>query len=157
LNEELFAAVLKELRFLRNEIAELKTIVAPEHAAPVVNFYKESDDMDSKISALFLELKLPVHLKGHGFLKEAIKRVYNDFNLFGCFTTILYPEIAVKFNTAPNRVERGIRHAIETSWSKNKSHPIYRNHIKNKPTNSEFIALLADKFRMEDQSKTEVI
>jgi two-component system, response regulator, stage 0 sporulation protein A len=157
LNEELFAAVLRELRLLRSEITELKAIVAPEQAETVVNFYKESNGMDSKISALFLELKLPVHVKGHGFLKEAIKRVYNDFNLFGCFTTILYPEIATKFNTAPNRVERGIRHAIEISWSKNRSHPIYRNHVKTKPTNSEFIALIADKFRMEDQSKMEVI
>lgn len=154
MDDELFTAMLKEIRLLRNEITELKAIVAPTKVLPAIPFYKDSDDMDGKISSLLLELRVPAHIKGHAYLREAINQVYADDDMYGCFTTILYPEIAEKFNTAPNRVERAIRHAIEVSWRKNKEHPLYvSNFNKTKPTNSEFIALIADKLKLEEKSK----
>jgi len=83
--------------------------------------------------------------------------VYEDPDLIGAFTTVLYPKIAKKFETTPSRVERAIRHAIEVSWNKNKLHSFYSANFNLRPTNSEFIAIIADEFSMKDKYKSEVV
>lgn len=111
--------------------------------------------IDTTITAIIKEIGVPAHIKGYAFLREAIQMVYNDVDLLGSITKVLYPEIAQKFNTTPSRVERAIRHAIEVAWNRGNYESISKmfgytvHHLKSKPTNSEFIAMIADKIRLE--------
>ena len=111
--------------------------------------------LDTTITAIIKEIGVPAHIKGYAFLREAIQMVYSDVELLGSVTKILYPDIATKFNTTPSRVERAIRHAIEVAWNRGNYEVISKmfgytvHHLKSKPTNSEFIAMIADKIRLE--------
>jgi two-component system, response regulator, stage 0 sporulation protein A len=108
-----------------------------------------AETLDQVITTILIELGIPAHIKGYQYIREAITKVYNDIELLGAITKILYPELAKKFNTSPNRVERAIRHAIEVGWSRTGQ---AKNNIFgsiHKPTNSEFIAKIADKIRIE--------
>ncbi|MBE3563179.1 MAG: sporulation transcription factor Spo0A [Hydrogenibacillus schlegelii] len=111
--------------------------------------------LEAKISTLLHEIGVPAHIKGYQYLREAIRMVYDDIELLGAITKMLYPSIAERFKTTPSRVERAIRHAIEVAWQRGNVEAINRtfgytvSHAKDKPTNSEFIAMLADKLRLE--------
>lgn len=113
--------------------------------------------MESKITKIIQEIGVPAHIKGYLYLREAITMVVNDMDFLGAITKELYPTIATKFNTTPSRVERAIRHAIEVAWNRGKVETIDRifgytiNNNKGKPTNSEFIALIADMLRLEQE------
>ncbi len=112
-------------------------------------------NLDASITNIIHEIGVPAHIKGYLYLREAITMVYNDVELLGSITKVLYPDIAKKFNTTASRVERAIRHAIEVAWSRGNLDSIsnlfgYTISItKAKPTNSEFIAMVADKLRIE--------
>jgi two-component system response regulator (stage 0 sporulation protein A) len=112
-------------------------------------------NLDARITSIIHEIGVPAHIKGYLYLREAITMVYNNLELLGSITKILYPDIAKKFNTTSSRVERAIRHAIEVAWSRgsvdsiNKMFGYTINNNKAKPTNSEFIAMVADKLRLE--------
>lgn len=101
---------------------------------------------------------VPAHIKGYMYLREAISMVYNDIELLGSITKVLYPDIAKKYNTTASRVERAIRHAIEVAWSRGNIDSISSlfgytvSMSKAKPTNSEFIAMVADKLRLEHKA-----
>lgn len=111
--------------------------------------------LDKTITAIIKEIGVPAHIKGYAFLREGIQMVYTDVELLGSVTKVLYPEIAKKYNTTPSRVERAIRHAIEVAWNRGNYEVISKmfgytvHHLKSKPTNSEFIAMIADKIRLE--------
>ena len=111
--------------------------------------------LEAKITNIIHEIGVPAHIKGYLYLREAIGMVVDDIELLSAVTKELYPNIAKKFNTTPSRVERAIRHAIEVAWSRGKVDTIntlfgYTVHTeKGKPTNSEFIAMVADKLRLE--------
>jgi two-component system response regulator (stage 0 sporulation protein A) len=111
--------------------------------------------IEIEITNIIHEIGVPAHIKGYVYLREAITLVVKDIELLGAVTKELYPAIALKFNTTPSRVERAIRHAIEVAWNRGRVETInslfgYTVHIeKGKPTNSEFIAMVADKLRME--------
>ena len=111
--------------------------------------------LDSTITSIIKEIGVPAHIKGYAYLREAIQMVYHDIELLSSVTKILYPEIAKKFNTTASRVERAIRHAIEVAWNRGSYENISElfgytvHHMKSKPTNSEFIAMIADKIRIE--------
>ena len=113
--------------------------------------------LDQNITSIIHEIGVPAHIKGYLYLREAITMVYNDIELLGSITKILYPAIAKKFNTTASRVERAIRHAIEVAWSRGNMDSIGQlfgytvSNSKAKPTNSEFIAMVADKLRLEHQ------
>lgn len=115
----------------------------------------DSNDLEVSISNIIHEIGVPAHIKGYMYLREAISMVYNDVELLGSVTKILYPEVADKFKTTPSRVERAIRHAIEVAWTRGNIDTIkclfgYTvSTSKAKPTNSEFIAMIADKLRLE--------
>ena len=100
------------------------------------------------------ELGVPAHIKGYQYLREAIMMAVEDIDMLGSITKILYPTIAKKYQTTASRVERAIRHAIEVAWSRGKMETLDAlfgytiNTGKGKPTNSEFIALIADKIRL---------
>ncbi|WP_078552938.1 sporulation transcription factor Spo0A [Bacillus alkalicellulosilyticus] len=112
-------------------------------------------NLDASITNIIHEIGVPAHIKGYMYLREAITMVYNDIELLGSITKVLYPDIAKKFNTTSSRVERAIRHAIEVAWSRGNIESISSlfgytvSHTKAKPTNSEFIAMVADKLRIE--------
>ena len=115
----------------------------------------KSKSLDQNITAIIHEIGVPAHIKGYMYLREAITMVYNDVELLGSITKVLYPDIAKKFNTTASRVERAIRHAIEVAWSRGNMESIGTlfgytvSNSKAKPTNSEFIAMVADKLRIE--------
>lgn len=116
-------------------------------------------DLEADVTDIIHEIGVPAHIKGYQYLREAIMMSVNDIEMLNSITKILYPTIAKKFQTTPSRVERAIRHAIEVAWSRGKMDTIDElfgytiNNGKGKPTNSEFIALIADKIRLEYRTK----
>ncbi|MFD2630781.1 sporulation transcription factor Spo0A [Oceanobacillus kapialis] len=124
----------------------------------VVRKEKRKQDLEASITNIIHEIGVPAHIKGYMYLREAITMVYNDIELLGSITKVLYPDIAKKFNTTASRVERAIRHAIEVAWSRGNIDSIsalfgYTISItKAKPTNSEFIAMVADRLRLEHKA-----
>lgn len=115
-------------------------------------------NLDASITSIIHEIGVPAHIKGYLYLREAISMVYNDIELLGSITKVLYPDIAKKYNTTASRVERAIRHAIEVAWSRGNIESISSlfgytvSMTKAKPTNSEFIAMVADKLRLEHKA-----
>lgn len=113
------------------------------------------NDLEIDITNIIHEVGVPAHIKGYQYLRNAITMVVDDMDLLGAVTKELYPAIAKMNNTTPSRVERAIRHAIEVAWNRGKIETInslfgYTVHNdKGKPTNSEFIAIIADKLRLE--------
>ena len=117
----------------------------------------ESVDLESEITNIIHEIGVPAHIKGYFYLREAISMVVNDIELLSAVTKELYPSIARKYNTTSSRVERAIRHAIEVAWGRGKIDSINRifgytvHNEKGKPTNSEFIAMVADRLRLKNK------
>ena len=117
----------------------------------------EYKDLESEITNIIHEIGVPAHIKGYMYLREAITMVVNNMELLSAVTKELYPAIAKKFNTTASRVERAIRHAIEVAWSRGQMETINKlfgytiHNDKGKPTNSEFIALIADKLRLKNK------
>ena len=113
--------------------------------------------LDVEVTNIIHQLGVPAHIKGYLYLREAILMVVNEIELLGAVTKELYPLIAEKYNTTASRVERAIRHAIEVAWSRGNVETItnlfgYTIDLeRGKPTNSEFIAMIADKLRMESK------
>lgn len=111
--------------------------------------------LDEKIASIFISIGIPAHIKGYQFLREAVKLAVEEPEIISQITKKLYPTIAEKFETSSSKVERGMRHAIEVAWNRGKIENI--NNIfgfkvygsNEKPTNSELIALIADKMLME--------
>ncbi len=114
-------------------------------------------NIDTEVTAIIHEIGIPAHIKGYRYLREAILMVVDRVELLGGITKELYPTIARNHNTTPSRVERAIRHAIEVAWSRGNVETINKlfghtvNRERGKPTNSEFIAMVADKLRMESK------
>lgn len=112
-------------------------------------------DLDTEITAILHEVGVPAHIKGYLYLREAITIVYNNVEVLGSITKVLYPEIAATYGTTSSRVERAIRHAIEIAWVRGNVDAISDifsytiSYTKSKPTNSEFIAMIADRLRLE--------
>lgn len=112
-------------------------------------------NLDVAVTNIIHEMGVPAHIKGYHYLREAILCVINEVNLLGAVTKELYPMIAQKYQTTPSRVERAIRHAIELAWDRGNIEMMTKffgytiNLERGKPTNSEFIAMVADKLRIE--------
>ncbi|MBQ7227297.1 MAG: sporulation transcription factor Spo0A [Clostridia bacterium] len=111
--------------------------------------------LEEKITNIFITVGIPAHIKGYQFLREAIKMAIDNPDVINSITKRLYPEVARRFDTSPSKVERAIRHAIEVAWNRGKIENINSlfgvrvyNHNE-KPTNGEFIALVADKMLLE--------
>jgi two-component system response regulator (stage 0 sporulation protein A) len=112
-------------------------------------------NLESDVTNVIHEIGVPAHIKGYHYLRDAIMMSVNDTEMLNSITKQLYPTIAKRHKTTPSRVERAIRHAIEVAWSRGKMDTIDAlfgytvNGVKGKPTNSEFVALIADKIRLE--------
>lgn len=133
-------------------------------AIPILNNNAEirysnnnEDTLEEEITNIIHEIGVPAHIKGYMYLREAITMVVNNMELLSAVTKELYPSIAKKFNTTASRVERAIRHAIEVAWSRGQVETINKifgytiHNGKGKPTNSEFIAMVADKLRLKNK------
>ena len=112
-------------------------------------------NLEADVTNVIHEIGVPAHIKGYQYLRDAIMMSVNDTDVLNSITKVLYPTIAKQHNTTPSRVERAIRHAIEVAWSRGKMDTIDElfgytvSYGKGKPTNSEFVALIADKIRLE--------
>lgn len=150
-----------ELDMIVDRIKSAKTYnrKLPENKKFIAAYEDKKQFMDrnieSDVTAIIHDVGVPAHIKGYQYLREAIIMSVNDPEMLNSITKILYPTIAKKFQTTSSRVERAIRHAIEVAWNRGKMDTIDElfgytiNAEKGKPTNSEFIALIADKIRLE--------
>lgn len=122
------------------------------------NEAKREENLEALVTNIIHEVGVPAHIKGYQYLREAIMMVVNDIDVINQITKSLYPKIAFKYNTTPSRVERAIRHAIEVAWGRGQQEAVESifgytiSASKGKPTNSEFIAMIADKLRLELKS-----
>lgn len=133
-----------------NDIIKVKSGEIKDHAR------KENGlDLETCVTKAIHEIGVPAHIKGYQYLREAIIMSVEDMDVINYITKLLYPEIAKKYNTTSSRVERAIRHAIEVAWDRgdidvlNKVFGYTVNNSRGKPTNSEFIAMIADTLRLE--------
>lgn len=111
--------------------------------------------LESDVTEIIHEIGVPAHIKGYQYLRDSILLAIDDIDMLNCITKVLYPTIAKKYDTTSSRVERAIRHAIEVAWTRGKVEVLDAlfgytiNNGKGKPTNSEFIALISDKIRLD--------
>ena len=129
----------------------LRQVMASGGAEPELD---SSASLESQVTAIIHEVGVPAHIKGYQYLREAIIIAVNDMDVINAVTKVLYPEVAKRFNTTPSRVERAIRHAIEVAWDRGDLETLQKyfgytvSNAKGKPTNSEFIAMIADRIRL---------
>ncbi len=118
----------------------------------------DKTSIESMVTGIIHEIGVPAHIKGYQYLREAIIIAVNDMDVINAITKVLYPQVAKTFQTTPSRVERAIRHAIEVAWDRGDLDTLQRffgytvSNTKGKPTNSEFIALIADKLQLQLKS-----
>ena len=116
---------------------------------------KNNQSIEAMVTGIIHEIGVPAHIKGYQYLREAIIIAVNDMDVINAITKVLYPQVAKTFQTTPSRVERAIRHAIEVAWDRGDLDTLQRffgytvSNTKGKPTNSEFIALIADKLQLQ--------
>ena len=142
------SAAMERIQELMKTRTEQLKDVAVSHRKPIT--------LEEKISEIFISIGIPPHIKGYGYLREGIKMTIENPHVINSVTKELYPSIARKFSTTPSKVERAIRHAIEVAWNRGRIdaiNAIFGARIylgTEKPTNSEFIALVADKLILEN-------
>ncbi len=118
----------------------------------------DKNSIESMVTGIIHEIGVPAHIKGYQYLREAIIIAVNDMDVINAITKVLYPQVAKTFGTTPSRVGRAIRHAIEVAWDRGDLDTLQRffgytvSNTKGKPTNSEFIALIADKLQLQLKS-----
>ena len=116
-------------------------------------------DIETMVTNVIHEIGVPAHIKGYQYLREAIIIAVNDMDVINAVTKVLYPQVAKTFSTTPSRVERAIRHAIEVAWDRGDLDTLQRffgytvSNTKGKPTNSEFIAMIADRIRLQKKKR----
>lgn len=114
-------------------------------------------DLEAMVTDIIHEIGVPAHIKGYQYLREAIILTIKDMEMINAVTKVLYPEVAKRFSTTPSRVERAIRHAIEVAWDRGDIEVLQKyfgytvSNIKGKPTNSEFIAMIADSLTLRQK------
>ena len=155
--------LIKRIRQLKLNKPQSNTIMnrditRPQYIEIPVNSEKNEDNLEALVTNVIHEVGVPAHIKGYQYLREAIIMVVNDIEVINQITKSLYPQIAKRFKTTPSRVERAIRHAIEVAWGRGQQEAVESifgytiSASKAKPTNPEFIAMIADKLRLELKS-----
>ena len=121
---------------------------------------EHASQLRNRVSAVIHEIGVPAHIKGYQYLREAILIAVDNQDVINAVTKVLYPAVAQRFGTTPSRVERAIRHAIEVAWDRGDLEVLQKyfgytvSNTKGKPTNSEFIAMIADRLVLNDQEET---
>lgn len=122
-----------------------------------VQYSQEPSDLESQVTEIIHRIGVPAHIKGYQYLRTAIMMTIEDNDLINAVTKVLYPAVAKKYQTTSSRVERAIRHAIEVAWDRgdiDTLNAFFGYTIQNergKPTNSEFIAMIADNMRLKNK------
>ena len=130
-------------------LEQMRRALTPD-ASPTVG-----TDLEGQVSAIIHEIGVPAHIKGYQYVREAIIVAVEDMDVINAVTKVLYPEVAKRFGTTPSRVERAIRHGIEVAWDRGDLDTLQHyfgytvNSAKGKPTNSEFIAMIADRISLQ--------
>ena len=120
--------------------------------------FRQEAQVEALVTSIIHEIGVPAHVKGYQYLREAILIAVDDMDVINAITKVLYPQVAKTFSTTPSRVERAIRHAIELAWDRGDLETLQKffgytvSNTKGKPTNSEFIALIADKLQLQLKS-----
>ena len=133
------------------QILDGENLLTPERS-------NDKCSIESMVTGIIHEIGVPAHIKGYQYLREAIIIAVEDMDVINAITKVLYPQVAKSFGTTPSRVERAIRHAIEVAWDRGDLDTLQRffgytvSNTKGKPTNSEFIALIADKLQLQLKS-----
>ncbi|MBR2889376.1 MAG: sporulation transcription factor Spo0A [Oscillospiraceae bacterium] len=136
-------------------VERLEEIRGGESQRKTLNRRQPNQSIESLVTSIIHEIGVPAHIKGYQYLREAIIIAVNDMDVINAITKVLYPQVAKTFQTTPSRVERAIRHAIEVAWDRGDLDTLQRffgytvSNTKGKPTNSEFIALIADKLQLQ--------
>ena len=151
-SEILLTRIKQTVQDMQNKKAENGNSIVYENKNLNAN---RKNNLEADVTNVIHEIGVPAHIKGYQYLRDAIMMSVNDSEVLNSITKVLYPTIAKKHKTTPSRVERAIRHAIEVAWSRGKmdtidelfGYTVYSG--KGKPTNSEFVALIADKIRLE--------
>ncbi len=153
--------ILGDLIHMEREFQIMITVPSVNASAKTAQSADEEDkkisghDLERDVTDMIHEIGVPAHIKGYQYLREAIIMSVEDPEMLGSITKVLYPTIARKYQTTSSRVERAIRHAIEVAWNRGRMETLDAmfgytiNTGKGKPTNSEFIALIADKIRLQ--------
>ncbi|NLO22109.1 MAG: sporulation transcription factor Spo0A [Syntrophomonadaceae bacterium] len=142
---------------VRQVVSDIKGEDSPVAMASTATPIRNSRNLEVEVTRVIHEIGVPAHVKGYQYLRDAIMLVVDEINYLGAVTKELYPTIAQKYDTTPSRVERAIRHAIELAWDRgdvDKINKVFGYTIsgeKGKPTNSEFIAIIADRLRLENK------
>ncbi|NCB91265.1 MAG: sporulation transcription factor Spo0A [Clostridia bacterium] len=146
--------ILNRIKHFQRNVNGRKREIRKNGSSDVGGEYTKRN-LELDVTNIIHEIGVPAHIKGYQYLRDAIIMSVDDMEMLNSITKILYPTIAKKHQTTPSRVERAIRHAIEVAWSRGKMDTIDElfgytvSTGKGKPTNSEFIALIADKIRLE--------
>ncbi|MCI9402631.1 MAG: sporulation transcription factor Spo0A [Oscillospiraceae bacterium] len=143
-----------------------KTTSVVERVRQMVSFSRpeeeaerQSRSLETTITSIIHEIGVPAHIKGYQYLREAIMIAVEDMDVINAVTKVLYPEVAKRFGTTASRVERAIRHAIEVAWDRGDLETLQKyfgytvSNAKGKPTNSEFIAMIADRLQLQRKEK----
>jgi len=139
-------------------VERLEEIRSEETRTLALTRKSDKTSIESMVTGIIHEIGVPAHIKGYQYLREAIIIAVNDMDVINAITKVLYPQVAKTFQTTPSRVERAIRHAIEVAWDRGDLDTLQRffgytvSNTKGKPTNSEFIALIADKLQLQLKS-----
>ena len=157
---ELLIKRIRELKYYKpnNNNSFVGRELKSQYIATAKSNDNSEENLEALVTNLIHEVGVPAHIKGYQYLREAIIMVVNDIDVINQITKSLYPQIAHKFSTTPSRVERAIRHAIEVAWGRGQQDAVENifgytiSAAKGKPTNSEFIAMIADKLRLELKS-----
>ena len=156
--------LMKRIRELVNKPVQkqqIQTLNAKDVKSNYVDIKDESSKeeiLEIKVTNIIHEIGVPAHIKGYQYLRDGIIMVVNNIEVINQITKQLYPDLAKKYKTTPSRVERAIRHAIEVAWNRGQIETVESifgytvNSNKGKPTNSEFIAMIADKLRLDLKS-----
>ena len=139
-------------------VERLEEIRGGEKLRQSVSRRSDKTSVEAMVTNIIHEIGVPAHIKGYQYLREAIIIAVGDMDVINAITKVLYPQVAKTFQTTPSRVERAIRHAIEVAWDRGDLDTLQRffgytvSNTKGKPTNSEFIALIADKLQLQLKS-----
>ena len=151
--------LLNRIKHMKTSASRRTRVIARKEAPEEKSAYSQRN-LETDVTNIIHEIGVPAHIKGYQYLRDAIILCVNDMEMLNSITKILYPTIAKRQQTTPSRVERAIRHAIEVAWSRGKMDTIDElfgytvSTGKGKPTNSEFIALIADKIRLEYKNRS---
>ncbi len=135
----------------------LRNVINTSRQTQVDNRQVNEFDMEARVTNVIHEVGVPAHIKGYVYLREAIMQSIKNADFVNNVTKLLYPTVADMYQTTSSRVERAIRHAIEIAWDRGDTDALFKlfgytiNQAKGKPTNSEFIAMIADKLRLQSK------